>query len=146
LIRHPVLFAPRPKLTASPCSEDDAHKSQSVTPANRTFMRSLLIVGVLSAVLAASLSAAEAANRKVDIVNKTGMEMKHFYASNTGTSDWEEDILGRDVLDDGETFEADIDDGTGACRFDFKGVFANGNEVVKKNVNVCEISTFTFRP
>ena len=109
-------------------------------------MRTFFKAGLIAATLAASLSSADAANRKVDIINKTGMQLKHFYASNSGTSDWEEDILGRDVLDDGETFEADIDDGTGACRFDFKGVFVNGKEVVKRNVNVCQVSTFTFTP
>ncbi|MDB5559159.1 MAG: hypothetical protein JWQ36_2093, partial [Enterovirga sp.] len=101
---------------------------------------------VFSLAVVASLSGAEAANRKVDILNKTGMQMRQFYASSTGSKTWEEDILGRQVLDDGETFEADIDDGTGACRFDFKGVFADGEEVIKRNVNVCEVGTFTFRP
>ena len=42
------------------------------------------------------------------------------------------------------TLEADIDDGTKACIYDFKAVFADGDTVVKKKVNVCEISTFTF--
>jgi hypothetical protein len=89
---------------------------------------------------------AQAANRHVDIVNRTGMTIKHFYASSTGTDDWEEDILGRDVIEDGETFDINIDDGTGACRFDFKAVFDNGKALVRKNVNVCEIGTFTYRP
>ncbi|MCJ2035667.1 hypothetical protein [Methylobacterium sp. J-068] len=89
---------------------------------------------------------AGAANRKVDIVNKTGMAISHFYASSTGTDDWEEDILGRDVVDTGETFEIDIDDGTGACRFDFKAVFDNGKSIIRKNINVCEISSFTYTP
>lgn len=89
---------------------------------------------------------AQAANRHVDIVNKTGMAMKHFYASSTGSNDWEEDILGRDMIGDGETFDINIDDGTGACRFDFKAVFENGASLVRKNINVCEISTFTYRP
>jgi hypothetical protein len=107
-------------------------------------MTKLFTAGALTAALLFASVGAEAANRKVDIVNKTGMSMKHFYASNSGTNDWEEDILGRDVLDNGETFEADIDDGTGACKFDFKGVFSNGAEVIKKNVDVCQVSTFTF--
>jgi hypothetical protein len=109
-------------------------------------MRFLFTPCVFSLAVVASLSGAEAANRKVDILNKTGMQMRQFYASSTGSKTWEEDILGRQVLDDGETFEADIDDGTGACRFDFKGVFADGEEVIKRNVNVCEVGTFTFRP
>ncbi|KMO44920.1 hypothetical protein VQ03_00500 [Methylobacterium tarhaniae] len=91
-----------------------------------------------------SSQATMAANRHVDIVNKTGMTLKEFYASSTGSNNWEEDILGRDTIANGETFDINIDDGTGACRFDFRAVFQNGGESVKRNVNVCEISTFTY--
>ena len=77
-------------------------------------------------------------------LNKTGMAMKHFYASTTGTDDWEEDILGRDVIESGDTFDINIDDGSGACRYDFKAVFENGQSLVRKNINVCEISSFTY--
>ena len=87
-----------------------------------------------------------AANRRVDIVNKTGMDMKHFYASTSGNDDWEEDILGQDLLSDGETFDVNIDDGTGKCLYDFKAVFENGTSLVRNKINVCEISTFTYRP
>ncbi|MFD0936572.1 hypothetical protein ACFQ12_15495 [Methylobacterium trifolii] len=94
--------------------------------------------------LAATASGAAAANRHVDIVNKTGMDIKHFYASTTGTDDWEEDILGRDVISDGETFDINLDDGTGKCKYDFKAVFENGQSLVRNNINVCQISTFTY--
>lgn len=108
-----------------------------------------MIVRVTVAACAALMllaSSASAANRKVDIVNKTGSAIKNFYASSTGSDDWEEDILGRDVVEVGETFEIDINDGTGACRFDFKAIFDNGKSSIRRNVNVCEISSFTYKP
>ena len=92
-----------------------------------------------------AINAASAANRKVDVVNDTGLTMSEFYASNTGTDDWEEDILGSDTLDVGDIFEIDIDDGTGACKFDFKAVFTNGTSHVQRAINVCAVSTFTYR-
>lgn len=100
------------------------------------------------AVLATGVAApvVEAANRVVTVVNRTDTVMVEFYASNTGAKSWEEDILGKDVLDVGERVDIDIDDGTGACHFDFKGVFADGDEVVKTDVNVCRIDTFEFTP
>jgi len=107
----------------------------------------LKIISTLAAVVLLSASAmtiASAANRKVDIENGTGKDIVEFYASNTGTDDWEEDILGRDVLAPGEEFEADIDDGTGACYFDFKAVFSDDTSHVQRKVNVCKISTFTY--
>ena len=105
------------------------------------------IFSTLAAVALLSMSAmtfADAANRKVDIVNGTTKDIAEFYASNTGTDDWEEDILGQDVLAPDETFEADIDDGTGACFFDFKAVFSDGSSHIQKKVNVCKVSTFTY--
>jgi hypothetical protein len=60
-----------------------------------------------------------------------------------GTNDWEEGIFGVDVLPSGERVTIDIDDGSGACRFDFRAVFADGDEAVKGNVNVCGVSSAT---
>ena len=63
-------------------------------------MKSIVQAGLLALAFGAMTGAAGAANRHVDIINKTGMTLTHFYASNTGSNDWEEDILGRDVIED----------------------------------------------
>jgi hypothetical protein len=91
-----------------------------------------------------AFTAASAANRHVDIVNETGKTLSEFYASATDADDWEEDILGSDTLADGEVFDIDIDDGSGACKFDFKAVFTDGTSHVRRGVNVCSISKFTY--
>ncbi len=108
-------------------------------------MRHLL---VLAAVLpfAVHVPAARAADRHVDIINKTGQTMTNFYASKVGAKSWEEDILGKDTLDDGDTVTININDGTGACRFDFKAVFDGGKSIEKGNIDVCKIGTFTYNP
>ena len=103
---------------------------------------SLTVAGFLAV---SAFSPANAANRHVDIVNDTGMTMAEFYASATGADDWEEDILGSDTLANGEVFDVDIDDGSGACKFDFKAVFTDGSSHVRRAVNVCSISTFTYQ-
>ncbi len=87
---------------------------------------------------------AHAADRNVDIVNKTGMTMTAFYASVTNANSWEENILGNDNLADGDTQPVDIDDGSGKCVFDFKAVFKGGGSAEKRGINVCQVSTFTF--
>lgn len=99
----------------------------------------------LAAVFACALViTANAADRKVTIVNGTKYLMMEFYASNVSTKDWEEDILGEDTLAPGEKVVIDIDDGTGHCMFDFMAVFEDGDEVIKEDVNVCKVGTFTF--
>ena len=100
---------------------------------------------LLSALCLSWAAAASAADRNVDIVNQTGRTMVHFYASNSGTDSWEEDILGHDKLANGDTQPVNIDDGTGACRFDFKAVFADGSSSVRRSVDVCKVSSFTYQ-
>jgi hypothetical protein len=103
------------------------------------------ILAVTGLFVVSALTTASAANRHVDIINATGKTLSEFYASNSGTDDWEEDILGKDTLDDGEVFEINIDDGTGSCKFDFKAVFDDGTSHVRRGVDVCSISKFTYR-
>jgi hypothetical protein len=87
-----------------------------------------------------------ALDRKVMIVNNSGLTVSYFYGSNVGTTFWEEDLLASDVLSDGASVLVNFDDTTGYCRFDFRAIFDDGTEIVKKDVNVCEISTFTINP
>jgi hypothetical protein len=91
-------------------------------------------------------SPALALDRKVTIINNSGLTVSYFYGSNVGTTFWEEDLLASDVLSDGASVLVDFDDTTGYCRFDFRAIFDDGTEIVKKDVNVCEISTFTINP
>lgn len=103
------------------------------------------IISLVAAMMLVSV-ASQAADRSVDIVNKTGLTMIHFYASNSGTNSWEEDILGNDKLANGDTQPINVKDGTGACKFDFKAVFAGGASSIRENIDVCSISTFTYTP
>lgn len=112
-----------------------------------------LIVGAPAVAAPASAPAATTAapaavayrqDRRVNIVNRTGVTMQEFYASSVGQNNWEEDILGANVLPSGRSVVINIDDGTGYCQYDLKAVFADGDEVVKYRVNVCEVSSVTF--
>jgi hypothetical protein len=111
-------------------------------------MRKLLSAALLGLATIATVvsmgAAAQAENRKVKIINETRHTLVRFYASNVNTNDWEEDILGEDTVSPGGSFVANIDDGTGYCLFDFKGVFDDKDEVVKSRINVCQIGVFRF--
>lgn len=94
--------------------------------------------------MSVTISDGFALDRRVRVHNETGYVMVSFFASNTGTNDWQEDILGREILSSGDSVMINIDDGTGYCRYDFKAVFDDGDEVEKYRVNVCEVADFTF--
>jgi len=109
----------------------------------RDIMKKFSVVIAL-AMLAASVVTASAVDRRVKINNKTSYVITEFYASNTGTQNWEEDILGSDVLGSGSSVMINIDDGSGYCKYDFLAVFDDGDQVVSANNNVCELAEFDF--
>jgi len=107
--------------------------------------------GALSAVIVlagvsipASSALADNQDRRVRIINDTNHTMVRFYASNSSRTSWEEDILGQSVLPSGRSVVINIDDGTGACMFDFKAVFDDGDELIRNRVNVCQISEYRY--
>lgn len=95
----------------------------------------LTVIGVVDAA---------ALDRRVRINNNTSYDIVRFYASNTGTNSWEEDILGDDILPSGYSVVINIDDGSGYCKYDFLAIFDDGDQVQASNKNVCELSEFTF--
>ena len=83
-------------------------------------------------------------NRRVRIHNQTGWTMTHFYASDSRVDDWQEDMLGSSVLGAGSSITMNIDDGSGACLYDFKARFTNGQELTRMRINVCEIADYYY--
>lgn len=106
--------------------------------------------GAASAASAASEESSAAANsssqpdRHVRVINNTRHTMEHFYASNIHRNSWEEDILGSSVLSPGQSANINIDDGSGACEFDFKAVFDDNTSTVRQDINVCRITSYTY--
>lgn len=104
----------------------------------------LFALGLGLALALAGVVDASALDRRVRINNQTSFDIIEFYASNTGTNSWEEDILGSDILPAGHSVMINIDDGTGYCRFDFLAVFNDGDQVTSADNNVCELAEFNF--
>ena len=119
-------------------------------------IKTMLKAAVAAAVLIGSAAAAappagapviqscDGYDRHVTIKNRTGWTMLRFYASDSRSDDWEEDILGSDVLESGQDGRINIDDGSGACIYDFKAEFTNGQELTRSRINVCEVSEYTY--
>src|SRR5262245_28587086 len=106
-----------------------------------------LSLGFVLATLFFAFAATEAIaqDRRVVIINGTNAVVNSFYASNINRNSWEEDILGNSVLQPGQRVTVNIDDGSGACLFDFRAVLATGRKVELRRVNVCQVSSWTVR-
>ncbi|UJW86702.1 hypothetical protein [Devosia sp. SL43] len=107
-------------------------------------IQSVATLTLATALFASTIGSAVAMERKVQINNLTSYTIVEFYASNTGTSDWQEDILGSDVLPSGSSVSINIDDGSGYCKYDFLAVFDDGDQLVSADNNVCELDNFDF--
>lgn len=113
----------------------------------RAFSRSLS-AAILAALFVASAPTHSIAqsndgkNRRVEIHNHSGRVIGWIYASNVGTDDWENDLLGSGkTMSPGDRKQGNIDDGTGYCMYDFKVRFLNGGDsLYKYKVNVCAVS------
>lgn len=107
-------------------------------------IRTTAMAALAGALFLGAVAPVHALDRRVRIVNETGFTIVRFFGSNTGTDEWQEDILGDDVLPSGSAVIINFDDGTGYCKYDLRAVFDDGDVVTQTDVNICEIGTFTF--
>lgn len=102
------------------------------------FVAALLVAGFASPTLADSLT--------FKIVNNTSEVITHFYTSPANVDDWEEDVLGEQVIGSGETFEITIADGRRTCKYDLKFEFEGSDklETTVDTQDLCELDTYTL--
>lgn len=106
--------------------------------------KSLIALAIAGASLLAAGSAL-AENLDFTMVNKTGYPINELYVSSAATNDWEEDVLGRDQLDDGERVDIHFDRGSKGCRWDLKVTYEDGEDAVWQALDLCSISKVTLR-
>lgn len=78
---------------------------------------------------------AVAADYYVDIENKTGFVLTHMYVSPGKSKSWEEDVLGTNVLPDGESRRVQLR-GYDSSIFDVRLVDSDGDTYTFWNVDV----------
>jgi hypothetical protein len=93
---------------------------------------------------AAAAQSGDGYDRTVYVINNTSGMLVDFYASNVGEASWQEDLLGSRVVRSGDAVEANIDDGTRSCEFDFMAVFSDGSTATEWRFNVCRETAWTI--
>jgi seryl-tRNA(Sec) selenium transferase len=111
---------------------------------NRMLRTLTISTGAAAVALGLAAAPANAQDRHVQVINETSQGIVQFFASNVDRGTWEEDILGEAVLPVGQSVNINIDDGSGACLYDFKAVFEDGQELVRNGIDVCTTSTYTY--
>jgi hypothetical protein len=83
-------------------------------------------------------------DRHLTLVNRGTQTIMYFYASPPSAGDWEEDILGSDVLGEGDSYRINFNtDPRCTCVYDTRAVLADDSEVIRKT-NVCTDHTLAY--
>ena len=77
----------------------------------------------------------------ITIANETGYTIKYLYVSSNNSNDWEEDVLGRKMLESGKSFQMTLSENG---IYDFKGVDEDRDSYIKWNVMVRGDATVTL--
>ena len=89
-------------------------------------------------------SAATEGAQDFTLVNATGVEIDKVFISPHDSKDWEEDILGQDVLDTDESVDITFSPKERAKLWDLKIVDSKGNSIEWESLNLLEISKVTL--
>ena len=83
---------------------------------------------------------AYAARQDFTLVNRTGYQIDSVYVSKSSSNSWEEDVMGRDTLNDGESVDISFEKGERGCRYDLMVKYHDGDQSYWTNLDLCSIS------
>jgi hypothetical protein len=111
--------------------------------------RALAALAIAGALLASTVGNAFADNRNFTFINAAtdGTIVAKLFVSTSDTADWEEDTLGKDVLNPGEQWDLSFskwDGDAGKCLYDLKVVTSTGGEAVLYKADLCTLTTVRF--
>ena len=78
------------------------------------------------------------------LINATGYQISQVFVAPSKSEDWEEDVLGQDVLDDGETVNIRFAAKTRTCHYDLKVIYEDGDEAEWRRFDLCTVSRITI--
>lgn len=104
------------------------------------------LFGAFLALTSLVATAAFAGKQDFELVNKTGYDISHVYVSPTKSDDWEEDVLGKDVLEDGDSWDIAFDRSEKTCKWDLKVVYADDDSSAYwRGIDLCSVRKITIK-
>lgn len=98
-------------------------------------------------ILAAGASAGALAQGKQDfrLSNRTGYTISEVYVAPSKSTDWEEDVMGRDTLDDGAYVDISFPKREKTCKYDLKVVYDDDETAEWQGFDLCSVSKISLR-
>ncbi len=109
--------------------------------------RAIIAIVATAMLIAVTTTSALADRRNFTVVNNSQIVFAHLYVAATDSDSWDDDILGKDVLGPGETWDvafSKYDGEAGKCLYDVKVVGKGGEEGKLLKVDLCTVTTVTF--
>ncbi len=107
--------------------------------------KTLAVVLALTLMLLAGVALGAADKRDITVVNKSGESITEIYIALAREDNWGEDVLGEDVLENGESVNIHFSGYKKTdCHFDLLAKNEDGDEWQLNNLNLCEVSTVTI--
>ena len=79
---------------------------------------------------------ANAGDQDFTLVNETGLTINEFYCSPNDTDDWGDDILGENIMEDGDSLEVSFDRATEECLWDLMIVDGDGERIFWQDIDL----------
>lgn len=81
------------------------------------------------------------ARQNFSVVNATGHVVMTLNVSPTTENEWGPDILGSQVLQNGQTAQVVFDRAEAQCNYDIRATYDDGDTTDMRNVNLCQVGT-----
>lgn len=100
---------------------------------------------ILATVLVAGTSILRAGDQDFVLVNKTGYDIDEVYVSAANDDEWGEDIMGKDILANGDKVTIEFSHKEKECMWDMKIVFSDKEEAVWEDFDLCKAREITLK-
>lgn len=113
----------------------------------KQYLKPAIVASCLAVVALASITLqATQQRRNLDftLVNKTGLTIMEVYLGPTSSDNWGEDVMGKDVLKNGEKVDITFSSSETECNWDLKIVDEDDDDVEWIKLNLCTASEITL--
>jgi hypothetical protein len=107
-------------------------------------MKPFLILALASLLLVTTHQNARAGDQDFTLVNKTGVDIHALHVSPADANKWGPDILGKDVLEDGQSVEIKFHEDEEAEKWDLRIEDKEGHAIEWEDLNLMKISKITL--
>ena len=113
----------------------------------KNLIRSAFIAAALALVALASITISAAQGRNLDftLVNKTGLTIDEVYLSPTNDDKWGKDVMGKDVLKNGDKVDITFSSSETSCNWDLKVVDEEKDEIEWTKLDLCKAEEITLK-